>query len=427
MKLNAISKGRVYRYRKQPKPYAYSLNNKNELPPKPKLPHNIQFLASVKDLFSKKHYRRDDDGYFYVPECFSLMDNYEESFDFLKKLFVVLYKGKVEKVILDYEKCSRIDVDASICMDVLLVEYDRYLKACWSKGHNVFPRKIAPINLRRQDIINLLYSIGAYRNVAGLTIPNPKGVEPLPVLINYKHSPDVWRISEVHATNIVEYIKKCLSRLGEELTIQAETEFYKVIGEVMSNAEEHATMPHRFAIGYFQEDDNENDDHYGILNFSIFNFGNTIYQTFKDPQCPNKKVVERMSKLSESYTKKGWLKKADFEEETLWTLYALQDGVTSKAKKRGNGSIQFIKNFFKLKGNSENDNVSKLVLHSGNTRILFDGSYKIVDNKNITFNISGDIAEQPDKKCVTFTPYFFPGTIISARILIKSKNLAEKQ
>jgi len=143
-----------------------------------------------------------------------------------------------------------------------------------------------------------------------------------------------------------------------------------------------------------------------------------------------------MSELSKTYTQNGWFQKAAFEEETLWTLYALQEGVTSKEKKRGNGSIQFIENFFKLKGDLKNDNVSKLVITSGNTRITFDGTYNIVKKpkigekrnyKMVTFNDSGEISDEPDKKYVTFVPHFFPGTLISARILIKDDNTRENE
>ena len=138
-----------------------------------------------------------------------------------------------------------------------------------------------------------------------------------------------------------------------------------------------------------------------------------------------------MTTLSDEFTKKGWFKKATFEEETLWTLYALQEGVTSKEKRRGNGSIQYIENFFKLKGDLSKDEESRMVIVSGNTRILFDGEYQITEKeiegnkrrfKMVTFNKSGEINDEPDKNYVTFTPHFFPGTMISARILIKFDN-----
>ncbi len=404
-----------------------------QLPPKPEYTGNIKYLTSIPELFSRNQYNQREDGKLFLPKCFSLIENYEESFDFLKRLFVVLHRSKCDGIILDYGQCERIDVDASICMDVLLAEFINYFNRCRKLGYNVFINGIKPINYEKENIQKVLFSIGAYRNIKGFTMKFPD-VEALPALINNRNNPDVWARSEIDQTNIVEYIKRCLNRLGRELSIQTETSFYKVIGEVMSNAEEHSTMPNRFAIGFFQETHND-DEHYGVFNFSIFNFGDTIYQTFKNDDCPNKKAVKQMTDLSEDYTKKGWFRKADFEEETLWSLYALQEGVTSKEKKRGNGSIQYIENFFKLKGDLNKDNISRMVIVSGNTRIMFDGTYKIIEKqkegekrnfKMITFNESGEINDEPDKNFVNFAPHFFPGTLISARILIKFDNTNEQ-
>lgn len=405
------------------KPITISSNNK------PKLPTNIRYFTTLPHLFSIKN-DFPTDGYLEVPECFSLIDNYEASFTFLKKLFFVLIKDKAKKVIIDYAKCERIDVDASICMDILLADFISYHKKCSNISSFKWTiETIEPTNYKKDNIIKVLFSIGAFKNIKGFKI-NFSDVEVLPVLINDNTKPYVWEKSEIDQTKIVEYIKSCLSRAGRELEIESETSFYKVIGEIMSNAEEHSTMPFRFAIGHFQEIEHEKEK-CGIFNFSIFNFGDTIYQSFKNSNCKNQNVVTQMKALSESYTNKGWFKKALFEEETLWTLYALQEGVTSKEKKRGNGSIQYIENFFKLKGDLSFDNTSKLVIMSGNTRILFDGSYEIFtkqkENSNatfrmITFNDSKSISDVPDSNYVSFTPNYFPGTIISSRILLKFAN-----
>lgn len=403
--------------------------------PKPDFPTNVRFLASVPKAFSKKRYKASkDSGYFEVPVCFSLIENYEESFDFLKRLFIVLYGESVKTIILDYKKCKRIDVDASICMDILLAEFITYYKICKRNGHKSSLKAINPINYSENSVMKVLFSIGAYANLRGINIKY-EDVEPLKVLINDNTRSDVWTNSEMHQTRIVEYIKKCLTKLNRELTVEAETEIYKVLGEVMNNAEEHGTQPHRFAVGYFHDSHNE-DGHFGIFNFSIFNFGKTIYETFKNNNEVNDDVIRQMELLSHDYTQKGLFKGAEFEEETLWTLYALQEGVTSKkTDKRGNGSIQYIENFFKIKGDLSKDNTSRLVILSGNTRILFDGTYGIVEKvkpesgrkyKMITFNNSNEISDQPDKNFVTFAPHFFPGTLISARILITSNNTKEQ-
>lgn len=62
---------------------------------------------------------------------------------------------------------------------------------------------------------------------------------------------------------------------------------------------------------------------------------------------------------------------------------------------------------------------------SGNTNIIFDGKYEIRDKligkdsfKVMTFNDSGNIEDKPDRKYVKHIKDCFPGTIISAKILI---------
>jgi hypothetical protein len=424
----AIGKGKEFKiFKKSP------FSHEKPLPPKPKLSPFVLYLLTVSDLFSKKQFNQFSNGHLFIPKCFSLIENYEESFDFLKRLLIILEKCKAEEIILDYINCERIDVDASVCMDILLAEFIPYITHCRKIGHKVFKKGVNPRNINNDHVRKVLFSIGAYRNLKGIRIKYPDVLD-LPVLINNHDHPDVWGKSEVDLTNIVEYIKSCLKRLNRELTSDAEKEFYNVIGEIMSNALEHGTMPHSYAIGFFQETHNE-EEHFGVFNFSIFNFGNTIYQTFNKSDCPNKKAVEQMKNLSEVYTKKGFFRSPKFKEETLWTLYALQEGVTSKEKKRGNGSIQYIDNFFKLKGDLHKDNISSMVILSGNTRIVFDGTYKIIEKekegerrryKMITFNNSNEIHDSPDQKFVTFVPHFFPGTMISARILIKFDNTNEQ-
>jgi len=142
-----------------------------------------------------------------------------------------------------------------------------------------------------------------------------------------------------------------------------------------------------------------------------------------------------MRTISEQYTKKKFFVFKEFEEETLWTLYAMQDGVTSVAPeryiRRGNGSIQFIESFFNIKGRmKEFDDISKMTILSGNTNITFDGTYNITNGmigdeeyKYMTFTTSGKIEDKPDSRFVKYVNNYFPGTIISAKILFNEDDL----
>ena len=78
--------------------------------------------------------------------------------------------------------------------------------------------------------------------------------------------------------------------------------------------------------------------------------------------------------------------------------------------------------------------ISRMFLLSGNTRIDFDGTYKLVDVKDengsprgiISFNKTGKLTDAPDEKYVRNVPDYFPGTIIFAKLLINDDDLSNE-
>ena len=71
-----------------------------------------------------------------------------------------------------------------------------------------------------------------------------------------------------------------------------------------------------------------------------------------------------------------------------------------------------------------------MAIISGNTNIIFDGKYNIQNKikgkdkfKVMTFNNSNNIEDKPDNKYVRSVENYFPGTIISARILINKDDI----
>lgn len=368
-------------------------------------------------------------GHLFVPEPFSLMENEKESFKFLNDIFYLLYNDISEEIVIDFEYCEKIDPDASACLDLIVEDFIQYFKACRIRGVPKNTRNIRVENHNKKSIKRILFSIGAFTNLKGFRINYPD-------IITYplkrsQNNPENSGEKEVEITQLVEYINSCLNRMDKNLTSKAFRDFSQIIGEILTNAEEHSTTPFRYSIGYFREYDTH-DGHFGYINLVILNFGDTIYEKFKGPNCENIEVKQRMEELSNKFTKKGLFAKREFEEETLWTLYSLQEGVTSTKQKRGNGSIRFIDSFFNLKGvGDQADKHSKLKLLSGNSRIIFDGSYPIqkIEKESgeafqvMAFNNEGDIENKPDKNFVTFANHFFPGTILTARIIIDDEDV----
>lgn len=403
--------------------------------PYPRFSPILMHLATQKNVFSDvKESDTDSDIVLPVPKIFSLIEYGPESFNFIKLLFLALYSRKAVKIQIDYQHCTRIEPDASAVLDVLLREFIQNIHMCRSLRLST-TRSIEPINFQRPEIEKILFSIGSYSVLRKLSIKFP-GIESFPLRTGTFTEP---KKRELDNTELVDYIITCLSKCNRILTGDAERELSDIIGEVMANAEEHSSTKRRFVIGYFTFSP-EDPNTLGTFHLVIFNFGDTIYQKFKDPNCPNQGVVKQMTELSRQYLSKGWFRslidEPSFEEETLWTLYSLQQGVTRfKDWHRGSGTMEFIESFFSLKGDDLPDEDSRLTLFSGNTRIIFDGSYKPntvfrpdelngaeIPIKIMTFNRSCKIDKRPDRKFVNFADNFFPGTMIVAKIRIKSSN-----
>lgn len=401
----------------------------SKLSKKPEYSDTIKYFLDNKIVFGDNELEFES-NIFEVPKYFSIMeDSYESTTIFLRKLFNALYFQSFDEIFIDYKNCKTIDVCASMCMDIILADFIDYFNKCTKGHHNIKVNTVKPINFEKYDVKKILFSIGAYRNIKGINLTFENAI-PFPIIIGNKDNPKLAEKREVDITKTVDYIISCLGKLNKRLTGTAETNFYKVIGEVIQNAEEHSNTKMRYLIGHFEENKN-GDTEFGVFNLSILNFGNTYYETFKFAEAPNTKIVEQMKLLSKKYTQNKLFKKKKFEEETLWTLYALQDGVTRiRDWNRGNGAIRFIESFIDLKGDSDDD-ISKMVITSGHTRIIFDGKYKITKQKRgkdekefkmMTFNNSGNIEELPDDKYVKYENNYFPGTIISVKLKLDYEN-----
>ena len=364
-----------------------------------------------------------------VPKNFSLIDEPKLSISFIKKIIHIIIFQSTNNLRIDYKKCENIDLGAQIYLDVILKYLFEYIDKLSQLNFDLSLKEVGGDNYRdNPDIQKLLWSVGS-KAIHSNSNSNFSDIIPYKLCIR-KKSDSNESIKEQDTTELVEYLKKCMKKMNKEITIEVEEDLYTIVGEVLINAEEHSTMSHRYSIGYFQ-DINDDDQHIGKFNLAILSFGKTLYEKFADPNCENPQSVRLMKDLSDRINKKKLFQNKIFEEETLWTLYTLQEGITSVSKdvniSRGNGSMRFIESFFNL---SSQETVkyrkSRMALLSGNAKIVFDGKYKVKEKINsdgerfkvMTFNDSGKIDELPDKNFVSYTDNYFPGTLISAKIII---------
>lgn len=383
----------------------------------------------LKDI-KASHYQTH--GTITIPQYFSIIDEADLGFTTIRQLISALFIENHHTVTLDYEECNEVELNAQVIMDIILKDYIKYCTVS-KKQYN-----LRGININNENVKKLLFSVGSPAVLKVKTIEFEDVIKYPLCVHDIDKTRDVEKRmnqKDIDTTTLVDYVIDSLKRMNKQLTTKKRHDLCTVIGETLINAEEHSTTKYRFSIGYFQEE-KINEKHFGVFRLVILNFGETIYEKFKNENCPNRDIVEKMNNLSQNYTKRSLFSSKKFEEETLWTLYALQEGVTSisreKYPSRGNGSIRFIESFFNIKGSQNNDSISRMIIASGKSRIVFDGSYgveKMDDNGEVyrvmTFNKSGSLDNKPDDKFVYNCEHYFPGTMISVKLLLNDDDIKQ--
>ena len=364
-----------------------------------------------------------------IPHYFSIIESPEMSYEALRKMMASLLFHRNKEVIIDYTECESFTLEAQVLLDLILKDVLSFYKMCNNyKKYKYVPKKITDRSVHGSNIRTMLFSVGS-QAIHAKKQQEFANVIPYNLRIHKATKNSLFQIEqkELDTTSLSDYVEKCLARMGRSIDDEAMDDLCTVIGEILINAEEHSSTKCRYSIGYFEEKEIDGK-HIGFFQLVILNIGRTIYEKFHDEDCPNKIIVDKMRNLSNKYTKKMFWQKKLFEEESLWTLYSLQDGVTSVSpdlyKHRGNGSCRFIESFFNLRTNNSDNNLSKMTLQSGRTNIVFDGKYDVRERvvngdvyKVMTFNTSGNIEDKPDTQYVKTTDYYFPGTFICANII----------
>ena len=381
------------------------------------------------DLIADRKY--NSQGRIRIPANFSVTDNPKESYETLQRIISSLFLEKYDTLIFDYNECHNVELGTQVIQDIILKDYTEFLTWLNRKNRRLlheFTRTFRAEHIYDESVSKMSFSVGSPVNLKIREL-SYDDVEKSKLRINDEKSfAKLQRTreeeTELEITSLGEYVVNSLLKVNRELADDEIESLYDVIGEALVNADDHSTTKYRFSIGYFEKRIIDAKE-VGVFQLAILNLGRTIYQKFHDPDCPNQKHVERMKQLSDKYTQRQWLMPKKFEEETLWTLYALQDGVTSKKAKRGSGTISIIDSFFKIKGDDNSDSLSRMMLVSGSACINFDGTYKIQKKEDdngkqmsvMTFNKSGNIEDKPDNKYVYCNDSFFPGTLLSVTLL----------
>jgi len=238
---------------------------------------------------------------------------------------------------------------------------------------------------------------------------------------------------ELVITKSVEYLNECFGQFDHEFTADGADLYGSLLGETIGNAEDHSGREEWWMSGYLRM---VPEQEYGECHITIFNFGDTIFQSLQ--KLPSASLLRRHIEDLVDHHRKGRLfVRSRWTAESLWTVYALQGGVSrfnagvEELGHRGNGTVKMINFFLDLGQSQAAPTPPRMSILSGSTQITFDGTYELQAEHTpdgqqqpvIAFNAANDLRRPPDSKYVRRIKDFFPGTLVNMRFYLDRKHL----
>jgi hypothetical protein len=363
-----------------------------------------------------------------VPKIFSFIDNPIETTETLDRLRDAADNKFVRQIHIDHSRCEKLDLCASVVMDVLILRAQGQRR----KAHGLL---LSGTLSGRADVDTMVRASGILKQI-GHPASTLVDQEKVIVCDLFQGSPGDPRRStkgEIAATRLTEYFDRCLCQENYTLNSRGKNYISSLISEVIANAEEHSNRGRGklwYTIAHYNR---LPDERGGECHIVLFNFGDSIYESFQREET-SQTFREEIGALAETHRKRGFLGigGSRWNEETLWTLYALQEGVsrlrgTPGGEDRGNGTIEMIQFFSSLATESR-----AMVVVSGSAYVLFDGTYGLRSEpighetrKIIAFNSDNSLELPPDGRFVRSLPLAFPGTLVSMRFVLSEAHLKE--
>lgn len=398
----------------------YIKRNKKKL--KRKIKKNQDELMLIPKIENKN---KEKELIIYIPKNFSLYENPDECLKKCMSFYNAKSPFEFDKVFFNFHNCEKMDLASSTLLEICSLI------------------KIEKIRLNEKRIIeisgcdptsnkaNLMVNSEGIKKKLGFKlseIVSGENVDTFEMLKGGK-SNDYLKVDEtlessVASSRISEFYKKILNKHNFDLNINGKRIIQKLTNEVIDNCIQHAD-PDRKNYQWFV-----NAYHYleneklSLISIVIINFGKTIAENIN--YIMNKKtndnIIEELKKLISDWSNKNIDKLNEkIDLNALYTLYALQDGVSGKLSgldpTRGRGTIELIETFQKLGDSLEDTLNPQMCIISGDSCIKFTKDYKIKLNsegrKIIAFNKNNDLNIMPNEKNVFKLNNFFPGTIIS--------------
>ncbi len=366
-----------------------------------------------------------------IPHVFCLEEHYNETIEIIGEIIISIWYNPGKTIKIDFSKCSQVGHSALFLLQILRLELQADFNDL-NKRLSVLTSKIdIDIIKSNNKTVNLNLLLCGYLNSE---VEVEDGVEPINTLGYLKGKKEQKSYLEnkkgINAKIIVSYINNCLRRNAFELSETGANDISSMVGEILSNAEDHSPFSTYYVTAnYTQFNSNEIDNNVGELNLSFLNFGYSIYEGFCETKEENKELFDVLNDACSVIKMKS-----AFSEDNLFTLFALQDGVSrlkfSNAS-RGTGTMKFINCFFSFGDYQNNDKKQSptLSILSGRTQLICDNKYQPFEKDNmyyVSLNDENDLSLPPNKSHLKDLRYKFPGTILSVKAYLNKDHISKK-
>ena len=361
-----------------------------------------------------------------IPEIFSVTNNPEETIAIFKKVFYFGCNRNVRTLIFRHKSCKELEIAASTIMDSIVMACKSYRK---SIGEELIVSGSLPEDAKARKMF-IASGLPAHLELKNKLLIRKDNMRLFSLVAGKSGT---GRSGEV-STQLTDYIDRCLDTQDYELTTIGRNMISKMFGEVIDNCELHGGEKSTwYVLGHFDMTEKRS----GEANLVIFNYGDTIYQQLisDSTTAETREKIDYMKRQHKSQYDKNW------NEETMLTVFALQEGVSRLRdrnvegnRKRGTGTIILLDTFYTL-GGSSRDMDPEFSITSGHTHILFDQRYKLKDEmidvpiwgkgkrRIIAFNQNNNLFQKADEHNVSLMDQYFPGTIISMKFYIDREYL----
>ena len=368
-----------------------------------------------------------------IPEVFSISADAESAIKLLRDIYTICRNIKIQEIRFDHSNCTNLGLSASTIMDIIVLATKEYRE---KQGKPLDFAGDLPRDKYARDIL-LASGLPYHLKADSFIQADESHIERLET-IKGLHDLVANKAGET-ATKLTLYFNKCLKTQNMELNNEGTRLFSTILGEVISNCEIHGGKASTwYTQGHYQT---KEDNSFGEMQLLFLNLGETIYEGLK-----NNSSEETEHKLHYLINHHKKYMKSSWDEEMIYTVFALQEGISrlrdsniNGYEGRGSGTVSMIEMFYDI-GASKNGLKPQMTIVSGNTQIKFTEKYKMKavvfrddeafgsgEKRIIAFNNENDIYIPANPENVIKMNQYFPGTVISLKFYLDSRYISSKK